>query len=98
MIERGVDVSFGTIRRWGDKFGLTYAKRIKSSSERPSPVWHLDEVYMKIVTGRLWSYGAALKVLRLKHLQGVGGSQNNRAEYSPFLSDEENEKHNGLGR
>ena len=48
MIERGVDVSYETIRRWVDKFGSTYAKRIKSRPENPSPVWHLDEVYTKI--------------------------------------------------
>jgi len=33
---------------WVDKFGSKYAKRIKSRSEPPSPVWHLDEVYTKI--------------------------------------------------
>lgn len=48
MIERGVDVSYETLRRWVDKFGSTYSKRIKSRSEPPSPVWHLDEVYTKI--------------------------------------------------
>ena len=48
MIERGIDVSYETIRRWVDKFGSTYANRIKSSPERPSPVWHLDEAYTKI--------------------------------------------------
>jgi len=48
MIERGVDVSYETICRWVDKFGFTYAKRIRSRSEPPSPVWHLDEVYTKI--------------------------------------------------
>jgi len=48
MIERGIDVSYETIRKWVDKFGSTYAKRIKSRSERRSPVWHLDEVYTKI--------------------------------------------------
>ena len=48
MIERGVDVSYETIRRWVDKFGTTYAKRIKWRAEQPSPVWHLDEVYIKI--------------------------------------------------
>ena len=48
MVERGVDVSYETDRRWVDKFGSTYAKRIKSRSEPPSPVWHLDEVYTKI--------------------------------------------------
>jgi len=44
MIERGIDVSYETIRRWVDKFSSTFAKRIKSHSEPPSPVWHLDEV------------------------------------------------------
>ena len=48
MIERGIDVSYETIRRWVDKFGSIYTKRIKFRSERPSPVWHLDEVYTKI--------------------------------------------------
>ena len=48
MIERGVDVSYETIRRWVDKFGSQYAKLIKSRCDPPSPVWHLDEVYTKI--------------------------------------------------
>ena len=52
MVERGVDVSYETVRRWVDKFGSTYARRIKSRSEPPSPVWHLDEVYTKI-NGRM---------------------------------------------
>ena len=131
MIERGVDVSYETIRRWVDKFGSKYAKRIKSRSEPPSPVWHLDEIYTKIggkmvylwravddegtvldvivqrrrntkaatrllrkllrnqgvkperiVTDKLGSYGAALKVLGMKRLQDVGGRKNNRAECS----------------
>ena len=131
MIERGIDVSYETIRRWVDKFGSTYAKRIKSRSVPPSPIWHLDEVYTKIagkmvylwravddegavldvvvqhrrntkaatrllrkllknqgikpkriVTDRLGSYGAALKLLGLKNLQDVGGRKNNRAECS----------------
>ena len=52
MVERGIDVSYETIRRWVDKFGSTYAKRLRSRSETPSPVWHLDEVYTKIA-GRM---------------------------------------------
>ena len=36
----------------------------------------------KIVTDRLGSYGAALKILGLKHLHDVGGRKNNRAECS----------------
>ncbi len=48
MAERGVDVSYETIRQWVDKYGSTYAKRLKSKADKPSPVWHLDEVYTKI--------------------------------------------------
>ncbi len=48
MIERGIDVFYETIRRWIDSFGSAYAKRIKSRSESPSSVWHLDEVCAKI--------------------------------------------------
>ena len=48
MIERGVDVSYETVRRWVNKFGTTYAKRIRLKSEPPSPIWHLDEVYTKV--------------------------------------------------
>jgi len=98
MIERGVDVSYETIRRWVEKFGSTFAKRIKSRSESPSPVWHFntkaatrllcklltkqDIKPTRIVTDRLASYGAALKDLGLKHLQDVGSRKNNRAECS----------------
>lgn len=28
MAERGVDVSYETLRQWADRFGLTFAKRI----------------------------------------------------------------------
>jgi len=48
MAERGVDVSYETIRRWIDSFGPVFAKRIKYRSQCPSSRWHLDEVYTKI--------------------------------------------------
>ena len=53
-IERGIDVSYETIRRWVDKFGSTFAKRIRSRSVSPSPVWHLDEVNTKIGGKRVY--------------------------------------------
>ena len=48
MVERGIDVSYETIRRWIDQFGPVFAKRIKARSPNPSTTWHLDEVYTKI--------------------------------------------------
>ena len=48
MTERGVDVSYETMRRWIDQFGPVFSKRIKTRSLNPSTIWHLDEVYTKI--------------------------------------------------
>ena len=48
MAERGVDVSYETIRRWIERFGPVFAKRIKACSPNPTTVWHLDEVFTKI--------------------------------------------------
>ena len=79
MIQRGVDVSYETIRRWIGKFGSQYAKRIKSRCEPPSPVSHLDEVYTKI-------NGKVVYLWRAVDDEGpvldVGGRKNNRAECS----------------
>src|SRR5580704_15308544 len=48
MAERGVVVTYETIRDWSQKFGGTYAKRLRSRSSRPGDRWHLDEVYLSI--------------------------------------------------
>jgi len=40
----------------------------------------------RIMTDKLGSYGSALKLLGLKHLQDVGGRKNNRAEFSHVSS------------
>jgi hypothetical protein len=48
MAERGVVVTYETIRDWSQKFGGTYAKRLRSQARRPGDRWHLDEVYLSI--------------------------------------------------
>jgi transposase-like protein len=51
LAERGIDVSYETVRRWGRwvlKFGRIYAARIRRSRPRPSDRWHLDEVFIRI--------------------------------------------------
>jgi putative transposase len=52
MNERGVTVTYETVREWCLKFGGAYAKRIRMRSPRPGDRWHLDEVFLKI-NGRL---------------------------------------------
>src|SRR5207249_7928775 len=48
MAERGVTVSYETIREWSQKFGGAYAKRMRSNLHRLGDRWHLDEVFLKI--------------------------------------------------
>jgi putative transposase len=48
MLERGVVVSYETVRRWCVKFGPAYARELRRRRPRPGDKWHLDEVFIKI--------------------------------------------------
>lgn len=48
MLERGVTVSYETIRAWCPKFGAEYSKRLKKCRGPVGDTWHLDEVYLKV--------------------------------------------------
>ena len=48
MAERGVVVSYETIREWCQKFGQSYAKRLPARRGHLGDRWHLDEVFLKI--------------------------------------------------
>ena len=48
MAERGVTVSYESVREWCLKFGRMYAKRIRSRRGRLGDRWHLDEVFLRI--------------------------------------------------
>jgi putative transposase len=56
LAQRGVEVSYETIRRWCDKFGPTYAAAAKRRNPRRGDIWFLDEVFTKIAGRRqyLW--------------------------------------------
>ncbi|QKE93215.1 IS6 family transposase (plasmid) [Lichenicola cladoniae] len=48
LAERGVIVSYESIRRWRLKFGSHFAGRIRRRRPRPGDKWHLDEVFIRI--------------------------------------------------
>lgn len=48
LLQRGVIVSYETIRRWCAKFGQAYANGLRRRQPRPGDKWHLDEVFIKI--------------------------------------------------
>ncbi|TDQ14580.1 putative transposase [Phyllobacterium brassicacearum] len=55
--ERGIVVSYETIRRWAWKFGPKYARRLLRKQPRRDDIWHLDEVVIISIAGRkhgLW--------------------------------------------
>src|SRR5271157_2038980 len=48
LAERGVVVSYESIRRWCLKFGASFANRLRRRRPRPGDKWHLDEVFIRI--------------------------------------------------
>ena len=48
LAERGVVVSYESIRRWCRKFGQSFANRLRRRRPRPGDKWHLDEVFLRI--------------------------------------------------
>ncbi len=56
LAERGIDVSYETVRRWALKFGQAYARRLRKTRGRADVRWHLDEVFITISGKRsyLW--------------------------------------------
>jgi putative transposase len=58
LFERGIVVSYETIRRWGKKFGPEYARRLRRKPPRPTDIWHLDEVVISIAGKKHWLWRA----------------------------------------
>ncbi|MFC7556276.1 IS6 family transposase [Pseudoroseomonas wenyumeiae] len=48
LAERGVVVSYESIRRWCLHFGTEFAARLRKRWPRPGDTWHMDEVYLRI--------------------------------------------------
>src|SRR5882762_6916385 len=69
LSERGIAVSYVTVRRWVNHFGPSIAAVLRKRRPKPHTIWHLDEAYLKI-DGRmvyLWravdAEGEVLEVL-----------------------------------
>jgi len=48
LSERGIDVSYESIRLWCNKFGPYYAKRLKRRHQGFGDTFYIDEVFVKI--------------------------------------------------
>lgn len=56
--QRGVEVTYETIRRWVNRFGPVIAANIRRRRGPPTGRWHLDEAVVKIKGRRMWLWRA----------------------------------------
>ena len=48
LAERGITVTYETVRQWCQKFGSAYARKLKKRQGRLGDTWYLDEVFITI--------------------------------------------------
>ncbi len=48
LAQRGLDLSYESIRCWVLKFGPMIARRLRQRRPRPRDCWHLDEMVVRI--------------------------------------------------
>ena len=58
LAERGLDVSYKTVRRWVLKFGPSFAKELRRRRHRSTSRWHLDEMAVTIAGRQFWLWRA----------------------------------------
>ena len=56
LAQRGITVSYETIRQWCGRFGPAYARSLRKRQGRLGDTWHLDELFVNIQGRRqyLW--------------------------------------------
>ena len=56
LLERGIVVSYETIRRWGRKLAAAHATQLRIKKSSPEDTCHLDEMVASIRVGKygLW--------------------------------------------
>ena len=58
LLERGIVVSYETVRHGALKFGLDYARRLKRKKLSRRDIWHPDEVVVAIGGRKRWLWRA----------------------------------------
>src|ERR1700739_3369418 len=58
VAERGLDISYESVRSWVLKFGPMIARRLRQVRPRPSDRWHLDEMVVRIAGKRMYLWRA----------------------------------------
>lgn len=89
LAQRGIAVSYESIRLWCNKFGTKYAQRLRRKHQGYGDTFFIDEVFVKIqgepreiVTDKLRSYGVSHRGLLPEVIHNTQQYANNRAELS----------------
>lgn len=48
MLERGVVVTYESVRNWCDRFGAVFACRARAMRPRTGMTWHLDDMFVRL--------------------------------------------------
>ncbi len=58
LAERGLDLTYETVRRWVTKFGPLFARELRRRRPQPTSRWHMDEMAITIAGKRYWLWRA----------------------------------------
>src|SRR5262245_8160865 len=102
LAERGIDVSYETIRRWVAVFGPVIARRLRAMRPKPHTTWHLDEMFVSIGGKRMYQWrdvdaeGEAIGKKVASHTRGLSHSSHCRRNLAAL--DERMTNHQGSAR
>ena len=79
LAERGLGISYETVRRWVLKFGPAIARRLRQRRPRPSDRWHLNEMVVRIAGERMYLWVPWMTRARFSSIRRTAdtGSQTN---------------------
>src|SRR5882762_10118205 len=58
LAERGLDISYESVRSWVLKFGPMIARNLRRCRPQPSDRWHLDEMVVRIAGKHVYLWRA----------------------------------------
>ena len=58
LAERGIRVTYETVRQWGKKFGKAFSHQIRKRAPARGDKWHMDEVVVSIAGEQHWLWRA----------------------------------------
>ena len=74
LAERGLDISYESVRRWFLKFGAPIARNLRHTRPIPNGYWHLDEMVIVIRGQRYWLWRAVMQE-RMEQMLEIDGEQ-----------------------